>query len=95
MRKLEKLRAYIQQPERRAPRKKKSEAAQQDAAKLMKRKIQAVRKAQEMLRRVEELTTAGRCPSDLRLLRDELVEALFSLRNAKRDVKGMTARILQ
>ena len=95
MKKLEKLRAYIQQPERRAPRKKRSEAAEQKSAQLAKRKIEVTRKARVLLGRFEELTAAGIYDDELRQIRDRLVESLFSLRNAKRDVKGMPTRILQ
>jgi hypothetical protein len=95
MTRLEQLRAYIQQPERAPRKKKKSEATEQASARLEARKINLLKTARTMLERIEELTTAGECTAELRLLRDELVEGLWSIRHTRREVKGLPVRSLQ
>jgi hypothetical protein len=96
MRKLEKLRAYIQQPERCAPRKKKGEAAAaQESARLAAKKIRLLSEARAMLKRIQEIGAAGHCTGELRLMRDELVEGLWSIRHTRREVKGLRTQVLQ
>lgn len=95
MKRVDKLRAYIQQPERPPRKRKLSAAAEQRSAQLAKRKVEVTRKARALLERVKEIDAAGDCDQELRRMRDELVEGLWSIRHTRREVKGLPTQVLQ
>ena len=94
MKTLNEMRAYSSAPPRRAPRRKKSEAADQKSAQFEKRKIEVTRKARVLLKRFEELNAAGIHDDELRRMRDEMVQGLWALRTRGPEVKGLTTKVL-
>jgi hypothetical protein len=95
MKRIEKLRAYFQQPERPPRKKKLSAATEQRSAPLAKRKIEVLSKARAMLKQVEKIAADGECDQELRRMRDALVEELWAMRNTRREVKGQPVKVLQ
>jgi hypothetical protein len=76
-------------------RRSRSEAQAQRTAQLAKRKIEAISKAREMLRRVEEILADGEGDHELRRMRDSLVEELWLLRHTRAAVNGKNVVVLQ
>jgi vacuolar-type H+-ATPase subunit E/Vma4 len=73
------------------PRRAKSEAAKQRAARLAAKKVRVLAKARAMLKRLETLPA----DEELRKMHDSLVEELFALRNTRCEVNGKHVEVLQ
>jgi hypothetical protein len=91
MKRVDRLRAYINQPERPPRKKKTSEAAAQKSARLAAKKIRLVSEARAMLKKLETLPL----DNDLMRQRDLLVAELWALRHARREIKGKPVEVLQ